>query len=288
MKTLIGGAIAVLLGVVGVAVWFNQFLIILAGCIPPVLLLGGGLALYLGFDELKDSWKKDDGIDAPEPKEDKAKIKELEKELDDLGLLEKAREIFLELGDEAAISYIRSGYRLLSKVYHPDLNQQNPEKAKILQQRLNEAQQLLNRTNDRVLLDLLRKKKGEATSKRKKILVVEDEFGLQATLKEVFQLEGYEVRVAVDGDEGYQIYRRFKPDLILTDIVMPRMSGLEMVREIRKSDRGIRVVYMSGFFSVKSLKKELDEEVSRYGYPVLPKPTKISVMLELVKEYLGE
>lgn len=212
----------------------------------------------------------------------------LEKELDDLGLLEKAREIFFELGDEAAISYIRSGYRLLSKVYHPDLNQQNPEKAKILQQRLNEVQQLLNRTNDKVLLTLLRKKRGEATSKRKKILVVEDEFGLQATLKEVFQLEGYEVRVAVDGDEGYEIYRKFKPDLILTDIVMPRMSGLELVREIRKSDRGIRVIYMSGFFGVKSLKQELDEEVSRYGYPVLPKPTKISVMLGLVKEYLGE
>jgi len=212
----------------------------------------------------------------------------LEKELDDLGLLEKAREIFFELGDEAAVSYIRSGYRLLSKVYHPDLNQQNPEKAKALQQRLNEAQRLLNRTNDKVLLGLLQKKRGEATSKRKKILVVEDEFGLQATLKEVFQLEGYEVRVAVDGDEGYEIYRRFKPDLILTDIVMPRMSGLELVREIRKSDRGIRVVYMSGFFGVKTLKKELDEEVSRYGYPVLPKPTKISVMLGLVKEYLGE
>jgi CheY-like chemotaxis protein len=212
----------------------------------------------------------------------------LEKELDDLGLLEKARGIFFELGDEAAISYIRSGYRLLSKVYHPDLNQQNPEKAKILQQRLNEAQQLLNRTNDRVLLGLLRKKSGETTSKRKKILVVEDEFGLQATLKEVFQLEGYEVRVAVDGDEGYEIYRRFKPDLILTDIVMPRMSGLELVRKIRKSDRGIRVIYMSGFFGVKSLKQELDEEVSRYGYPVLPKPTKISVMLGLIKEYLGE
>jgi len=45
MKTLIGGAIAVLLGVVGLAVWFNQFLVLLAGSIPPVLLLGGGLAL---------------------------------------------------------------------------------------------------------------------------------------------------------------------------------------------------------------------------------------------------
>ena len=212
----------------------------------------------------------------------------LEKELDDLGLLEKAREIFFELGDEAAISYIRSGYRLLSKVYHPDLNQQNPEKAKELQQRLNGVQRLLNKTNDTVLLRILRQKREEATSKRKKILVVEDEFGLQATLKEVFQLEGYDVRVAVDGDEGYEVYRRFKPDLVLTDIVMPRMSGLELVREIRKLDRHIRVVYMSGFFGVKTLKRELDEEVARYGYPVLPKPTKISVLLRLVKEYLGE
>ena len=86
MKTLIGGAIAVLLGVVGLAVWFNQFLILLAGSIPPVLLLGGGLALYLGFDELKDSWKKDEGSDAPAqaPEEDKGKIAELEKEIEDL------------------------------------------------------------------------------------------------------------------------------------------------------------------------------------------------------------
>jgi len=212
----------------------------------------------------------------------------LEKELDDLGLLEKAREIFFELGNEAAISYIRSGYRLLSKVYHPDLNQQNPEKAKALQQRLNEVQRLLNQTNDEVLLGILRKRNRKATSKRKKILVVEDEFGLQATLKEVFQLEGYEVRVAVDGDEGYEIYRRFNPDLILTDIVMPGMSGLELVSKIRESDRGIRVIYMSGFFGVKHLKMELDEEVSRYGYPVLSKPSKISILLAIVKEYLGE
>ncbi len=86
MKTLIGGAIAVLLGVVGLAVWFNQFLTLLAGSIPPVLLLGGGLALYLGFDELKDSWKKDEGSDFPAqaPGEDNGKIAELEKEIEEL------------------------------------------------------------------------------------------------------------------------------------------------------------------------------------------------------------
>ena len=83
MKTLIGGAVAVLLGIIGIAVWFNAFLQILAGAIPPVLLLGGGLALYLGFDELKDSWKKDEGADAPADT-DKARIAELEKELEGL------------------------------------------------------------------------------------------------------------------------------------------------------------------------------------------------------------
>jgi len=83
MKTLIGGAVAVLLGIIGIAIWFGAFLQILAGAIPPVLLLGGGLALYLGFDELKDSWKKDEGADAPEDG-DKARIAELEKELEGL------------------------------------------------------------------------------------------------------------------------------------------------------------------------------------------------------------
>lgn len=83
MKTLIGGAIAVLLGIIGIAVWFGAFLQLLAGAVPPILLLGGGLALYLGFDELKDNWKKDDGVDAP-AKTDKDRIAELEKELADL------------------------------------------------------------------------------------------------------------------------------------------------------------------------------------------------------------
>jgi len=60
MKTLIGGAIAVVIGIIGLLVWWNSFFAILAGFIPVMLLLGGGLALYLGFDELKDTWGKSD------------------------------------------------------------------------------------------------------------------------------------------------------------------------------------------------------------------------------------
>ncbi|MBW1867467.1 MAG: hypothetical protein JRI38_06970, partial [Deltaproteobacteria bacterium] len=62
---------------------------LLAGAIPAMLLLGGGLALYLGFDELKDSWKKDDTtVDVPAPAGDpetyKKEIDDLKKEIDTL------------------------------------------------------------------------------------------------------------------------------------------------------------------------------------------------------------
>ena len=82
MKTLIGGAVAAVLGLIGLSVWFGEFLQLLAGALPVMLLLGGGLALYLGFDELKDTWKKDDGIDDAGNVDDDAE--KYKKEIDDL------------------------------------------------------------------------------------------------------------------------------------------------------------------------------------------------------------
>lgn len=212
----------------------------------------------------------------------------LERDLADLGLLDKAREICSELGEEAAVTYIKSNYRLLSKIYHPDLNPKNPVKARELQQKLNRVNSRLKSIKDRKLGELIRKNEDMKPVSRKKILVVEDEFGLQETLRDVFHMEGYDVRVAVDGDKGYRAYRKFKPDLVFTDIVMPKMNGLELVKKIREVEPHIKVIYISGFFGIRPLKQALDEEILKYDYRVLPKPTKISVMLELVKEYIGE
>ena len=90
MKTLIGGAIAAVIGVIGLAIWFNAFLQLLAGAVPVMLLLGGCLALYLGFDELKDTWQKEGNV-APadtEPENELERYKreneELKKEIESL------------------------------------------------------------------------------------------------------------------------------------------------------------------------------------------------------------
>ena len=82
MKTLIGGAVAAVLGIIGLSVWWKPFLQLLAGAIPAVLLLGGGLAIYLGFDELKDSWKKEDPI--PDTSTDGEDVDKYKEEIDDL------------------------------------------------------------------------------------------------------------------------------------------------------------------------------------------------------------
>ena len=89
MKTLIGGAVGAVLGLIGMSIWWKPFLQLLAGAIPVMLLLGGGLALYLGFDELKDSWKKEDktvdtSVNTDKTEDYKKEIDDLKKEIETL------------------------------------------------------------------------------------------------------------------------------------------------------------------------------------------------------------
>jgi hypothetical protein len=89
MKTLIGGAIAAVLGLIGIVVWFPQFLTVVGGTIPVMLLLGGALAIYLGVDELKDTWNKEEAEQTEsetgeEVEKYKKEINELKEEIENL------------------------------------------------------------------------------------------------------------------------------------------------------------------------------------------------------------
>ncbi len=212
----------------------------------------------------------------------------LEKDIIYLGLLDKAREIYAELGERAVLSYIKSSYRLLSKVYHPDLNPASSRKAEITQQTLNRVNSAISRMTDKKLLDIIKRGVPEEYPAKKRILVVEDEPELQKFFQQILIMEGYDSRIAEDGIKGYEAYYSFKPDLMLCDVVMPWMSGLELVGKIRKMDSKIKVIYMSGFFDITPLKGRFNDEVIRYGYHTLAKPFTVSKMLILIKNYLNE
>jgi DNA-binding response OmpR family regulator len=78
-----------------------------------------------------------------------------------------------------------------------------------------------------------------------RILVIEDDPSILRGLQLNLGMEGYTVRSAMDGETGLQLARTEKPDLLLVDIMLPRMDGLSVVREVRRDDPDLPVLILS-------------------------------------------
>ena len=75
----------------------------------------------------------------------------------------------------------------------------------------------------------------------KKILLVEDEKAMAQVLRETLESEGFDVDLAVDGEDGLEKFESWKPDLVLLDIMMPKINGRKMLRILREREDGKRV-----------------------------------------------
>ena len=80
----------------------------------------------------------------------------------------------------------------------------------------------------------------------RKILIVDDEPLFADYLDLVLTKEGYEIAMAIDGKEGIKIFESIIPDLVITDIVMPDMEGVEFIRILLKKRKNLPVIAMSG------------------------------------------
>lgn len=78
-----------------------------------------------------------------------------------------------------------------------------------------------------------------------KILIVEDEDALASVLSSKFKLEGFEVLVGVNGEDGLNKIKAWQPDLILLDIVMPKVNGYEVLEDLQKNDNKIPIIVIS-------------------------------------------
>ncbi len=67
-----------------------------------------------------------------------------------------------------------------------------------------------------------------------KILVIDDDHGVSDSIKNYFENEGYEVKVASDGSEGISYFKMYEPDIVLLDIMLPKKDGWQVCREIRE------------------------------------------------------
>jgi DNA-binding response OmpR family regulator len=80
----------------------------------------------------------------------------------------------------------------------------------------------------------------------KRILIIDDDLAVRDTLIAILEDRGYEVMTAVNGQQGLAVFRRERPDLLVTDIVMPVKEGLQTIREIREERPDMKIIAISG------------------------------------------
>jgi len=117
--------------------------------------------------------------------------------------------------------------------------------------------------------------------KRKVILLVEDDLALLEAL-EIMLKDRYDVVKATNGMEAVKIYSRIKPDLVLTDIVMPEMDGIKVTEEILRMDPNAKIVGITAYYLSKE--KELMQAGAR---EVLEKPFTRKKLIEVIEKYLS-
>ena len=117
----------------------------------------------------------------------------------------------------------------------------------------------------------------------KKVLVVEDHHDTSFMLCRLLKMEGYEVEHAIDGMVGYNTATSEHPDLIVTDVQMPRMNGIEMIKRIREEDefRQTPIIVMSAYG-----KRIIDDALKAGADDFVEKPIDFEKFLTAIRSKL--
>ena len=120
----------------------------------------------------------------------------------------------------------------------------------------------------------------------KKILIADDEHKIIMTLEYAFRRAGYEVFIARDGSEVLELLKTEIPDVILLDIMMPKVDGFTTLKEIKSQDnlKDIKVIFLSAKNNPADIEKGLKMGADDY----ITKPYSIKKLTERVEELLAD
>jgi DNA-binding response OmpR family regulator len=117
------------------------------------------------------------------------------------------------------------------------------------------------------------------------ILIVDDDIGIRMLLSKFLQREGFETLLAEDGLEGLELAKKNHPDLIILDVVMPRMDGLTTARLIKFYKPLTEVPII--FLTAKDAEKEIELAKEARAEVYITKPFDVRQVIQVVKELLS-
>ena len=120
----------------------------------------------------------------------------------------------------------------------------------------------------------------------KKILIVDDEADIIEILQFVLESNGYECITAFDGEEGLKLAREANPDLIILDVMMPKMNGYKISRLLKYDAKYKNIPILMLTARSQDTDKALGEETGADEY--ITKPFQIENIFETVNKYLGQ
>ncbi|MBZ9572041.1 response regulator [Patescibacteria group bacterium] len=121
----------------------------------------------------------------------------------------------------------------------------------------------------------------------KKILFIEDELALHQTFGNILREKGYEMISAFDGEEGLKLIKTEKPDLILLDLILPKINGFEVLKRLKeeKEIKKIPVIIITNLEDMENINKALELGATTYLVKASYSPEEV---LEKIKKILGE
>ena len=119
------------------------------------------------------------------------------------------------------------------------------------------------------------------------ILIIDDNDQFRGMLQEMLSQSGYKVLVASDGRDGVALYREKRPDLVITDVIMPEKDGAEVIFELQKEFPGIKMIVMTG--GGKGDAQIYLKSIMAYSHVkhAFEKPFDMNELLATVKEIIG-
>ncbi len=120
-----------------------------------------------------------------------------------------------------------------------------------------------------------------------RILVVEDDEPLRSVLRQILERTGHEVAEAADGRAALEIQRQKGADLVITDIIMPEVDGIETIMVLRREFPSVKIIAISGGSRVGP-REFLNLARVLGAHRTLHKPFALQEMLDAVDELLGE
>jgi len=98
----------------------------------------------------------------------------------------------------------------------------------------------------------------EVQRMQEKLLIVDDQYGIRILLNEVFQKEGYQTFQAANGVQAIDIVKKHSPDLVLLDMKIPGMDGIEILKRLKEMTPDIRVIIMTAYGELDMIQEAKD------------------------------